>query len=582
MATNRERPAVLVLGDDTRSFLSVVRSFGQRGFAVDACPHDFTSPALASSYVRQLFRLPLYHLDPDRWVSETKKILAEGGYSFIVPCDDRSILPIHRHQADLGDHPFALPNDDAIRYFYDKHETRELAIDAGVPVARGRLLTPEDTAQGLADEFGFPVAIKPRSSYVLSNVGLRNKVLIVRDVDGLKMELAQRSDWDCCLIEKAVPGHGAGISVLARQGRLIQAFEYHRVHEPRAGGGSSYRVSHRLNPRLVDYVERLTQASRLDGVAMFEFRFDPESGQIHLLEVNARFWGGLPLAIYAGIDFPWLLYRQSIGNEQIAASTYRVGVYARHLTADFYTIFDVAQDISRQSAFRSITYLVGSVTIGLIRLAVFREKIDSFDWSDMAPFKQEFGHLLGSIGDKIGRKLGASPGRKALKARREVASSLRRISGRIPRILFVCYGNICRSPFAALYLQAKAGDTLAVASTGVHPVVGRQSPADALACAREWGVDLSAHRSSHISLSADDPVDLVVLFDSRNQNDFLASGCHRGIPVVRLGDFLNGDDTGTDIADPYGRDSDGFRRVYGQITEAANALLSLTQPDRTG
>ncbi len=50
----------------------------------------------------------------------------------------------------------------------------------------------------------------------------------------------------------------------------------------------------------------MAAASRLCGVAMFEFKVDDCVGSVALLEVNTRFWGSLPQRHGGGVDFPWL------------------------------------------------------------------------------------------------------------------------------------------------------------------------------------------------------------------------------------------------------------------------------------
>jgi predicted ATP-grasp superfamily ATP-dependent carboligase len=63
---------------------------------------------------------------------------------------------------------------------------------------------------------------------------------------------------------------------------------------------------------------------------MVEFRVDERDGVPKLMEVNGRFWGSLPLAIAAGVDFPYLLYRAYRG-ESIQAGAYELGVTSRWL-----------------------------------------------------------------------------------------------------------------------------------------------------------------------------------------------------------------------------------------------------------
>ncbi len=43
------------------------------------------------------------------------------------------------------------------------------------------------------------------------------------------------------------------------------------------------------------------------GVAMMEYRWDPETDRFYLMEMNARFWAALHLALFSGVNFPLLL-----------------------------------------------------------------------------------------------------------------------------------------------------------------------------------------------------------------------------------------------------------------------------------
>ena len=47
------------------------------------------------------------------------------------------------------------------------------------------------------------------------------------------------------------------------------------------------------------------------------------------MEINARFWGSLQLAVSAGVDFPHLLYRLATGQKVEAPQAYRLNVYSR-------------------------------------------------------------------------------------------------------------------------------------------------------------------------------------------------------------------------------------------------------------
>jgi predicted ATP-grasp superfamily ATP-dependent carboligase len=64
---------------------------------------------------------------------------------------------------------------------------------------------------------------------------------------------------------------------------------------------------------------------------MVEFKVDPRDNEPKLMELNPRFWGSLALAIHAGVDFPYLLYRMAMGEEFEPIVEYEVGVRCRWL-----------------------------------------------------------------------------------------------------------------------------------------------------------------------------------------------------------------------------------------------------------
>jgi predicted ATP-grasp superfamily ATP-dependent carboligase len=67
---------------------------------------------------------------------------------------------------------------------------------------------------------------------------------------------------------------------------------------------------------------------------MVEFKLDRRDGRPRLMEINGRFWNSLPLAVAAGVDFPWMLYRLATEGDVPECVDYRVGVQARWLVGD--------------------------------------------------------------------------------------------------------------------------------------------------------------------------------------------------------------------------------------------------------
>ena len=146
------------------------------------------------------------------------------------------------------------------------------------------------------------------------------------------------------------------------------------------------------------------------------------------------------------------------------------------------------------------------------------------------------------------------------------------------KILFVCHGNICRSPMAEYIMRdlvKKAGleDQFQIASAatsreeiGNPPHYGTQQKL------REVGIPCGKHRARQMRREEYDQFDYIIGMDSwniRNINRIIGNGDPAG-KVSKLLDFT--DRTGQDIADPWY--TGNFDVTYTDVKEGCEALLS--------
>jgi len=145
------------------------------------------------------------------------------------------------------------------------------------------------------------------------------------------------------------------------------------------------------------------------------------------------------------------------------------------------------------------------------------------------------------------------------------------------RILFVCLGNICRSPLAEAIVREHAlvrgldrQFCFASAGTGDWHVGGGADTRSA-ATAKAHGVDLSRHRAMQIT-----PPDIshwhwFVAMDANNKEDLLAMGAGRET-VLMMRQFES-EANPPDVPDPYYGGSDGFEKMFHLLTANADPLL---------
>src|ERR671934_2857512 len=118
----------LVLGHDTRSFLSVIRSLGRAGIDVHVAWYEDGGAALRSRYVAQAHRIPRYRPDEDAWKNALAALMRREAFDLVIPCDDQRGLPLAAHRAELERWGrIAVPSAEALEVLSDKVRTAALA-----------------------------------------------------------------------------------------------------------------------------------------------------------------------------------------------------------------------------------------------------------------------------------------------------------------------------------------------------------------------------------------------------------------------------------------------------------------------
>lgn len=379
----------LVFGDDAGPCLAVARSLGRRGIEVHLTSTGGRDEAGSHSrYVTQTHEIPHYSLTGREWLAYVQDLIAEHSYSLIIPTSDSSLAQLLRHRAELGENRVAVPNVEAAEIFVDKVATRRLAEETGVPVAQGWPIGGEAGTSTVPDTLRVPAVLKQRRSYECGDSDQKSPVLLVTDPLELERQLATGRFE---LAEEFLPGYCRGLSVIAREGRILVAHQHRRQRQVHATGPSSCRISEPCSAQLLEWTGAMTAATRLTGVAMFEFRCDPQSGRTVLLEVNPRFWGSLPLALTAGADFPALLYAMLVEDQDPAPQIgSQPGLEKRNLDGERHALAVAFEEAS------SLTdYLRVLVTaVGTAVLLVSGRRFDSWAADDPEPFRARRRRLL--------------------------------------------------------------------------------------------------------------------------------------------------------------------------------------------
>jgi len=159
----------------------------------------------------------------------------------------------------------------------------------------------------------------------------------------------------------------------------------------------------------------------------------------------------------------------------------------------------------------------------------------------------------------------------------------RPLPAQVRSILFVCQGNICRSPFAehlaARLLAASGGPEVRCVSAGLRVSAERRPPDAAVAAARTFGIALEGHRARQLTDAMVDEHDLVVVTEAAHlialrQRHPSASARVALLPLYGGERSVRRGYARYNIADPYGKPPDRFAECYAQIAQGLTDLVA--------
>ncbi|MCK5602358.1 ATP-grasp domain-containing protein [Candidatus Pacearchaeota archaeon] len=566
---------VLVFGGESRDTLAVVRSLGRKGIRVHLSWYAPNSVVPFSKYVTKTHKLPEYREDESCWLNSLINLLEREKYDLVIPTGDSAMLPLIQERPVLEKiAKLALPSNRAFYCAFRKNEANKLAESLGIPIPRQVLISNQQDLAKIGSDWKFPLVIKPVSSRVISQEEIaRLYVSYANSKAELFNKLKNMLQITPVLLQEYFAGVGMGVEVIAEGGKIIYAFQHVRVHEPIHGGGGTYRKSVSLDPKLLACVEKLISTLKWTGVAMVEFKYNKSTNEFVFIEINGRFWGSLPLSIAAGADFPYYLYQLLVEGKKRFSGKYKTGIYCRNL------YFDLAwfrrNLFTRPSKFNN-AIPNWKLPFELFTLIFLRERSDTFVHDDLRPAFTEIWRLWIRVWLAFRKRFNKVV--CSTKLFKNYHLKKLRVAGRGNSIIFVCKGNICRSPFAECYLKnliRNSGHKLRIESYGYFPQSNRRCSHNAIEAAKQLGVDLTQHHSKVVSEETLSQFDLIVVFDVQNYTWICQSFKKLKRNVLYLGAVSNKDRIEF-VPDPYGKDREYFATTYKSIAGMIDMFVRMT------
>ncbi|CAA6813257.1 MAG: Low molecular weight protein tyrosine phosphatase (EC [uncultured Thiotrichaceae bacterium] len=147
------------------------------------------------------------------------------------------------------------------------------------------------------------------------------------------------------------------------------------------------------------------------------------------------------------------------------------------------------------------------------------------------------------------------------------------------KVLFVCMGNICRSPtaegvFQQLVVTRKLQSHIRMDSAGTHAYhIGEQPDQRSQAAAKNRGIDISHQKARKVEVSDFDRFDYILSMDKSNHRDLHALASPEQRQRIHLFMDFSTDWNVDEVPDPYYGGGHGFERVLDMVQSASEGLL---------
>lgn len=338
---------VLVLDGNENQAVACVRSLARAGHSVFVGSDSSWSKAGWSRFCRGGFRYTPPQEDAVAFIEGIAEEVRREQGTLVLPMTERTTLPLSAEREKIfnAGGRLVLPPHETVLKAFDKQQTTRLAESLGIIVPSTSLICDREQARALSESSSYPMVLKARTSEEISadgKVQATGAPLYARDAREFLAGYDEiRGRCSAVLAQEFIEGAGAGYFALMRDGELRAEFAHRRIRDVRpTGSGSAVRESVGAEPRLREAALAILRELRWHGVAMVEFRVKPDGCPV-FLEVNGRFWNSLPLAIYAGADFPGRLAEMAEHGDTESSLDYCRGVRCRWVLGDFRHLLEV-------------------------------------------------------------------------------------------------------------------------------------------------------------------------------------------------------------------------------------------------
>ena len=293
---------VLIPDGESNHSLSVLRCLGEvKNIEVIVLSNNKSAPIRFSRYCFQFISYSEGNSEEEKLNAIINK-LKELDIDVVLPVDIKTIYLFSKYKERISKLATIapLPDFDSFNTSNDKWLLALWLEENNIPYPNTIQYDASIGFQNTTDYLTYPILIKPRLGS--GGVGIE----VFDDASNLEVFVIDITNHEEFIIQSYVNGYDIDCSVLCDRGKIIAHtiqkgfdFEPKRIAWPSG-------IEFLCDDKIYDIVIKIVEKFNWSGIMHIDMRYDEESHQYKVIEINPRFWASVIASVFTGVNFPYL------------------------------------------------------------------------------------------------------------------------------------------------------------------------------------------------------------------------------------------------------------------------------------
>ncbi len=389
----------VILGSNYYIGLSTIRCLGKHGIHTVAVDYsDKNTYAADSKYCSERLISPHYKEDPAAFIRFlTDYASKQSAPPVLIPCHDNYVEIIDEYLDELREY-YLIPQTEKGIYttLMNKESLERAAMEKGVAVPETARVDEEGFLNKVETVIKYPCLVKPSDSPAFV-AKFRKKLFKVANREELiaAIDKAHQAELEV-IVQRIIPGFDDHMytfdAYLNQDAKVTHWVTCQKYRQYPINFGASVYTGQKYVPELYDIGAKFLESMGYKGFAEIEFKKDAETGKFYLIEVNVRITNLNVLLAKAGVNVPYITYRELTGSPLPPSA----------VTKDTNLVFWYAYE--DMLAIRG--YLkTRQLTFGQVAASFFKPKAHAiWSWEDPKPFFSFLSMISGKFTRRFARR----------------------------------------------------------------------------------------------------------------------------------------------------------------------------------